>query len=141
MMRIVIDTSVLIRYLIKPSAAIRELIEVHWLGDHLEMVTAPELLAELESVLARPAMRAFIVADEGATLTDAIRLKAEMLAPLGAVPAFTRDHKDDKFVACALAGQAAYLVTVDNDLLTLGRIGDVGTVTPHDLIAILRHVG
>jgi predicted nucleic acid-binding protein len=32
MIRVVVDTSVLIRYLIKPSASIRELIELRWLG-------------------------------------------------------------------------------------------------------------
>ncbi len=33
MIRVVIDTSVLIRYLIRPSAAVKELIEVRWFAD------------------------------------------------------------------------------------------------------------
>ena len=36
--RIVVDTSVLIRYLIKPSAAIVELIEQRWLAGEVQMV-------------------------------------------------------------------------------------------------------
>ena len=37
MMRVVIDTNVLIRYLIRPSTAIRELIEVQWIGGVIQL--------------------------------------------------------------------------------------------------------
>jgi len=35
MIRVVIDTSVLIRYLIRPSRASEELVDTWWLGDRL----------------------------------------------------------------------------------------------------------
>jgi len=138
--RVVIDSSVLLRYLIRPGAAIRELIEEWWLGNGaklraVQMVTAPELIAELEGVLARPAIQALIQVEEGQALLDAIGRTAEVLAPLGEVPsAYTRDPKDDKFVACALLGEARYLVTVDRDLLALEKVGDVRMITPYDLL-------
>ena len=65
MIRVVIDTSVLIRYLIKPSVAIRELVEARWLGDEIQMVTSPELIQELEGVLKRDYIRALIRPEEG----------------------------------------------------------------------------
>jgi predicted nucleic acid-binding protein len=37
---------------------------------------------------------------------------------------------DDKFVACAVAGEAEYLITVDQDLLALGSVGDLMIVRP-----------
>ena len=58
--RAVVDTSVLIRYLIRPSAAIRELIEVRWLDGGIRLVTAPELIAELADVLARDYIQAVV---------------------------------------------------------------------------------
>jgi putative PIN family toxin of toxin-antitoxin system len=130
--RAVIDTSVLIRYFIKPSAAIKELIEERWLADQIQMVTAPELISELEGVLGRSPIQALIGPDEGAALLDVIAEKAEILPALGPVRAYTRDPKDDKFVACALAGGANYLITEDRDILLLGRVGDVSIVTPYD---------
>ena len=130
MIRAVIDTSVLIRYLIKPSAAIKELIEVRWLDDEVQMVTAPELIEELEGVLRRETIRALVQPKEGQALVDAIYEKAEILSSLGMVPPYTRDPKDDRFVACALAGGAEYVVTVDMDILTLKAVGDVRMVTP-----------
>jgi putative PIN family toxin of toxin-antitoxin system len=132
--RAVVDTSVLIRYLIRPSAAIRELIEVHWLGDHVQMVTAPELVKELEDVLKRDTIQALIHPQEERTLLDAICLKAEFLPPLGRVPPYTRDPKNDKFVACALAGDARYVVTVDKDVLALGTLSGVQVVTPEEFV-------
>ena len=134
--RTVIGTSVLIRYLVKPSAAIKELIETRWLGDEVQMVTAPELIEELAGVLKRDYIQALVRPEEGQALLDAIELKAEVLPPLGTIPAYTRDPKDDKFVACALAGGASYVVTVDRDLLALKALSDVRMVTPSDFAAI-----
>lgn len=140
MIRAVIDTSVLIRYLIRPSTAIRELVEASWLDDRFIMVTCPELLAELEGVLGREYIQDLIRPEEGQALLDAIALKAEVLASLGSIPPYTRDPKDDKFVACALAGGADYLVTVDQDLLVLNSLGNLRIVTPEQLGATLQEL-
>jgi putative PIN family toxin of toxin-antitoxin system len=126
----VIDTSVLTRYLIRPSATIKELVEELWLGEEVQMVTAPELIEELEGVLERDYIQALIRPAEGKVLLDAIYQKAESLPSFGEVPSFTRDPKDDKFVACALVGSADCLVTVDEDILILDAVGDVRMVIP-----------
>ena len=139
MIRAVFDTSVLIRYLIKPGAAIKELIEVLWLGDEVQMVTAPELIEELAGVLERDYIQTLIRPAEGQVLLDAIYQKAEILLSFGKAPSYTRDPKDDKFVACALVGSVDYLVTVDEGILVLETVGDVHIVTPYDFVsAILR---
>jgi putative PIN family toxin of toxin-antitoxin system len=136
--RVVIDTSVLIRYLIKPSAAIRELIEVRWLSDEIQMVTCPGLLAELKGVLGRDYIQDLIRPEEGQILLDAIALKAEALPSLGPIPSYARDPKDDKFVACALAGEAEYVITADRDLLVLESLGSLLVITPEQFIAMLK---
>lgn len=134
MTRVVIDTSVLIRYLIKPSSSIRHLIENMWFGDEITVVSSPELLAELEDVLGREAIRKFIHSEEGPALLDAIQTRSEVLPPLGEVPVYTRDPKDDKFVACAIAGGAAYIITEDRDILTLERLGSILVLTPYHFV-------
>ena len=138
MIRVVVDTSVLVRYLIKPSAVIKELIEVRWLGDEVQMVTAPELIEELEGVLERDYIQALIRPEEGQALLDAIYLKAEILSLPGTIPPYTPDPKDDKFVACALLGEAGYVITVDKDFLALETLGGVRTVTPHEFVRIFK---
>jgi hypothetical protein len=136
--RIVIDSSVLLRYLIKPGAAVRELVETWWLSGKVQMVTAPDLLAELEAVLARPSIIQIIRPEEGRVLLETIRLLADMMPPLGPIPAFTRDPKDDKFIACALAGQARFVVSADEDLLALREVDGIRMITPYHLLVWLR---
>lgn len=138
MIRVVIDSSVLIRYLLKPSRATRELIQQTWLEDEIEVVTAPELMYELADVLARPKIRRFVMQDEATALIEAITLRATILPPLGPVPPYTRDSKDDKFVACAVLGEAEYLITYDEDLLVLSEVAKVKILTPESFACRLQ---
>jgi putative PIN family toxin of toxin-antitoxin system len=116
---------------------IKELLEVRWLSDQVQVVTAPELVAELAEVLQRPKILAYIQPQEAQVILETIRRKAELLPPLGTVPPYTRDPKDDKFVACAIIGNAQYLVSVDEDILVLQQVGSVQMVTPFTLLPLL----
>jgi putative PIN family toxin of toxin-antitoxin system len=136
--RAVFDTSVLIRYLIKPSVAIKELVEDLWLGGEVQMVTAPELIEELEGVLVRDYVQALIRPEEGQVLLEAIEAKAEMILPLGSLPSYTRDPKDDKFIACALASGAEVVITVDKDILNVGSLTTVQMMTPSEFVVLLK---
>jgi len=84
--------------------------------------------------LARPAIQHFVPPAAGQVLLKTLQLKAVFLPVLGEIPAFTRDPKDDKFIACALAGQAQALITVDKDLLILEMVEQVRIVTPDAFI-------
>jgi putative PIN family toxin of toxin-antitoxin system len=136
--RVVVDTNVWLRYLIKPSAAIKELIETWWLTGRLQVIAAPELLAELRGVLARSSIQRFVQPAEGAVLLETIVLLAELTPPLGPIPPLSRDPKDDKFVACAVAGQAPHVITVDEDLLILAEVSGVRMTTPYHFLAWLK---
>ncbi len=49
----------------------------------------------------------------------------------------TRDPKDDAVVACAVEGRASYIVSSDQDWLTLGEYQDIRVVTPRRFLGIL----
>jgi putative PIN family toxin of toxin-antitoxin system len=55
-----------------------------------------------------------------------------------AVPRTARDPDDDHILACAKAGQADYIVTGDQDLLSLERFEGIPIVSPAAFAAILR---
>jgi hypothetical protein len=71
----------------------RELIEVLWLGDEVQMATAPELIEELVGVLERDYITALIRPAEGQVLLDIIHQEVEILPSFGEVPSHTRDPK------------------------------------------------
>jgi putative PIN family toxin of toxin-antitoxin system len=89
-------------------------------------------------VLERDYIQALIHPLEGQALLDAIHIKAEFVPPLGTIPTYSRDPKDDKFVACALIGKAEYIITVDKDLLVLETVESVRIVTPDKLRALFK---
>ena len=65
---------------------------------------------------------------------DSVQAKAVLIPELGQIPSYTRDPKDDKFIACAIAGNISYLITLDKDLLILGKLTGIQMITPHDFI-------
>jgi putative PIN family toxin of toxin-antitoxin system len=132
--RVVIDTNVFVRYLLQPGAATRRLIEDLWLENKLIVISAPELFQELSQVLDREAIRTYIHSDEGPVLLETLQSKAEFLPPLGEIPTYSRDPKDDKSVACAIAAQSAFLISEDRDLLAWGNIGKIQILTPYDFL-------
>ena len=56
------------------------------------------------------------------------------MPPLGRISSYTHDPKDDKSVACALAGDAGYVVIVDKDILVLGALSGIQMVTPEEFV-------
>jgi putative PIN family toxin of toxin-antitoxin system len=64
--------------------------------------------------------------------------RARRVAPIPLGKPRSRDPKDDIFLAAALAGGAAYLVTIDRDLLDLGTPFGVAVLTPVEFLRILR---
>ena len=99
------------------------------------MISAPELIGELREGLGRERKCNFIAPEDGQALLDAIQAKAVILPGLGTVPTYTRDSKDDKFIACAIAGNAEYLISVDDDILALDTLAGVQMTTPHAFVA------
>ena len=53
----------------------------------------------------------------------------------GAVP---RDPNDDMIIACAVAAEAHYLVTRDDDLLSLQAYRSIQIIAPEEFLHILR---
>ena len=45
-----------------------------------------------------------------------------------------RDHDDDKFISCAIDAECMYIVSGDDDLLSLGNVEDVIICTPSEFL-------
>ena len=87
---------------------------------------------EFRNALRREPIEALIQAEEGKALLEGIHRKADILPRIGEVPSYTRDLRDDRFVACALIGNTEYVISVDKDLLNLGTFQDVRVMTSYE---------
>lgn len=128
MLRVVIDTSSLVSYVLTQGELLSRVI-LHWRAGDIIVLSSPATRTELEDVLARPEIRRLADAPLD-TLPQGLERFSEHVAGELKVEGVCRDPKDDKFLACAVEGNAHYIVSSDNDLLELRYFQDVAIVNP-----------
>lgn len=134
-MKAVLDSSVLVSAFLNPSGTPATLLQ-RARERAFTLCLSDDILQETARALNRPRIqRGYGYATEEVErfLTLLIQT-AEIVHDLPNVPAVSRDPNDDVIIAAALTAQAAYLVTGDEDLLSLGKHEDVLIVTPRDFL-------
>ncbi len=94
MLRAVIDTNLLVRYLLTHGSTLARLIAL-WEEDRFVYLTSPAILAELRDVVQRPALRARFCADPQ-PLLDLVLADTEQTSVTVVVSGVCRDPKDPK---------------------------------------------
>ncbi len=123
-MKLVLDSSVLLAAIARPGVCTQLLDEVA--ASHT-LVCSRHILDEvarnlLEKFAVPPAVVQEIMRD--------LEAQAEMVIPLPVPPSACRDPHDLPVLGTALAGRAAWLITVDKDLLILGEFDGIAIVKP-----------
>ncbi|HKT17264.1 MAG TPA: putative toxin-antitoxin system toxin component, PIN family [Stellaceae bacterium] len=135
-MRIILDTNIFVSILIRPGSSFSSLVD--YIDEHATVLYSAETLTELVDVLRREKFAKYTTAKDVAAFVEWIASTGELVTVEEAVIG-SRDPKDNKFLALAIAGRADYLVTGDKDLLVLGRIGATPIVAPSDFLNIVNH--
>jgi len=140
MLRIVLDSSVFVSaFLAKTGAAARVLDMA--LTDHVHLVVSEMIIAETGKVLLtydRIRQRYIYTDDDAQGFCAKLGEAFTLLIGCPPLTGVCRDPNDDMVLACALAAQAAYLVTRDKDLLVLQCYEGVAIVSPEAFLALLR---
>ena len=134
----VVDTNVLVSGLVAPAGPPRQIMNA-WLEEGFTLVTSLYLVEELVHVLTYPRITKRLRLDEAelAALLAALLSRTHVVAGQLHLPGVTRDPKDDAVVACVVEGEAGYIVSGDQDLLTLGEYQGVQIVTPREFVEML----
>ena len=129
-MRVVLDTNILVSAAIKPNGQAGRIL-AYLRQDAFSLLYSRESLAELVDVLTRPHLRQKYRLTEHCLhfFLHLIRLRGEMVTPDREIT-ICRDPDDDKFLAVAVSGQADYLVSQDDDLLTLSVFESIPIIKP-----------
>lgn len=116
--RVVVDTNLWISFLI--GRRLGDLLDVL---DHpeIELVSTPLLKEECLRVAARPKFRRYFPKDAVEELDAWMELHM-LMVDIQDVPLRCRDPKDDYLLELAVKAEAVYLVSGDEDLLTLGKV-------------------
>ncbi|MGA9378672.1 MAG: putative toxin-antitoxin system toxin component, PIN family [Phormidium sp.] len=124
-MRVVIDTNVLVSAAVvgrDPEAIILFVVS----NPEIEWIVSTEILTEYQEVLSRPRLklseeqkqRWFNVLN-AATTTVNVEVEVD----------FPRDRKDAKFLACAVAANATFLISGDRDLTDVQSWGNTTIIS------------
>ncbi len=117
-MRVVIDTSVLVSAIIKDKDPERVVMFAVQRED-IDWVVSQDILVEYREVLSRPKFGLPPdLLSRWFDLLEAVTVQVEV--PIGID--FPRDPADAKFIACALAADAEFLITSDRDFTEARRL-------------------
>jgi uncharacterized protein len=137
MLRVVADANVLISAALarSPNAPSVLILEAA-LDGRLDLVTSPQLLGEVTSVLKRPRLRKYLSTDEALRFVAGLATQTILLTdPPGPPAAVCRDPDDDYLVALATARHADAIVSGDPDLHAIDtKQLDIEILTPRQLV-------
>jgi putative PIN family toxin of toxin-antitoxin system len=141
-MRVLLDTNVLISYLLSrnPELSAAQAVLSAAANAKFTLLYVVEVVEEFQRELQkRPELAARIPPDRAAHLVRELRSLGTPVQKLAEpYPAICRDRNDDFLIAHAIVAEADYLVSWDRDLLDLREVGGVQIVSPPELLAILR---
>lgn len=100
-----------------------------WREGRFALLLSAPILTEIEAVLARPEVlqKLRLSPVEARALVSLLRRRAILITVTTRIQR-SRDPDDDKFLECAVAGGAQYLVSADANLLSLGEIEGIPIV-------------
>jgi putative PIN family toxin of toxin-antitoxin system len=139
-MKAVFDTVVVLRAYINPQSRWGRLLARH--ATDYRLVVSPPIVAEYLDVLLRPALTrrfARLTTFPASSLFGHLA-QAEVVRP-AEIPAVTRDPDDDVFFATAKLGGAPYIVSEDEDQLTVKEYEGIRVVTAKEFLRILDQGG
>jgi putative PIN family toxin of toxin-antitoxin system len=129
--RVVLDTQVLLRGAVAKTESLTARIYDAWRNGRFTLVLSEPIPEEIEGVLQRPEVlqKLRLSPIEARALVTLLHRQALFVGRTTPIKR-SRDPADDKFLECAVAGQANYLVSADADLLSVGQIQGIPILDP-----------
>jgi len=132
--RYVFDTNVIISALLFNNSIPGQTF-FHALDDGIILISQ-SLAEELDDVLGREKFNRYVTLEERERFLESLIGESELVEITDTVRA-CRDAKDDQVLELAVNGNAAFIVTGDNDLLILNPFRGIQIVTPSQLLELI----
>ncbi|MBI4318474.1 MAG: putative toxin-antitoxin system toxin component, PIN family [Chloroflexi bacterium] len=138
-MRVVLDSNVVVSRFLSPSGPPAHIWE-QWEDGVFELAVSEAILAEYQKAMTyeRIQARHRMSKDEISKIISTMRMFAEVVEATQNVEVIVKDPEDNKFIDCALAAAADYIVSGDSHLLELGEYRDVQILSPTMFLELLR---
>ena len=141
-MRIVLDANVFVSGLISAKGSPAKVL-AYWREEKFDVVVSPPILQELDRVLHYPRLqhRYHLPEDKTQGLLRRLRRQAIEVEPSEEIALIEFDPTDNRYLECALAGRAQFIVSGDQHLLELGEFQEIQILTPAGFLAFLELEG
>lgn len=139
MIRVVLDTPVVVAGFLGPEySPAHALLEAHREGE-FELVASPRLLADIDGVLRRPAFDRQAADHRAEQFVERLAAATLFVSDPFDLPRATADRHHDLLVAVARLGGARVVVTTEPDLLR-SFVRGISFATPEESLAALDRV-
>jgi uncharacterized protein len=142
MMRVVLDANVIVSAVINPQGAPAQVFDA-WRAERFQLLLSQAILEEVGRALRYPKVAVY----HGWT-EERLRTWLEDLAHLAlmtpgtlSIAVIQDDPSDNRYLECAVEGEAEYLVSGDRVLIAMGTFQGIQILSPHAFLEILRTEG
>jgi putative PIN family toxin of toxin-antitoxin system len=137
-LRAVLDANVYVSAYVRPEGPPGQIVSRFLRGGAFELVMSEDIAAEVLHSLAYSKMRkAARSRIEPELWFEDILVLAKMIPAEYLVARISADPDDDKYIAAAIEGRAAFIVSGDLDFLEIGEHEGVRLVTPRTFLDLL----
>lgn len=137
-MKAVIDTNVVVSWLISPTGTPARVFDLlHQAA--FQVVISPTILAEYRRVLLyeRIVRQHRLTVNEIDDRLEELRELGVVVEPQDRLYVIPEDPSDNKFLECAVEGEADYIVSGDRHLLRLGRYQGIEILPPAAFVMVV----
>jgi len=141
-LRVTPDVNILVSGTLFRGGASGEILAA-WQEERLAFVTCETIVAQYEDVLRTPRIQrkySSVNIHTVAASAAALRTYSILAEPVN-VPRVCRDPDDHIVLACAVAGQADYVISGDQDLLVLNTHAGIPILTARGFVTMLQGEG
>jgi putative PIN family toxin of toxin-antitoxin system len=138
-MQVVLDANVLVNAVISSRGAPAQILRL-WEEERFDVLVSRPILEELERVLHYPRIQQKydLLEEDVATFLRFMRSGAIIVEPNDKITVIERDPTDNRYLECAVAGGASYIVSGDQHLLELGEFRGIVILPPAGFLAALN---
>ena len=138
MIRAVLDANVCVSAAVRPEGPPGQIINRFLHGESFEIVLSQAIVDEVLRALNYPKVRKYMRArlDPELWFEDIVVL-SHFVADDRELKGISKDSDDDKYIAAAIEGRAAFVVAGDSDLLDLREYDGIRFVSPRVSLGIL----
>ena len=138
MLRAVLDANVYVSAYIRPEGPPGQIVERFLRDAAFEIILSAEIVEEVLRALAYPKIRKAARGKVDCELWfEDILVLAQLITGDFKTAGVSEDPDDDKYIAAAVEGRAAFVVTGDPDLLDIGEHEGVRIVNPRAFLDLL----